>query len=159
MLVRETKSAPGPSGWTETTEYNKDGSSKVTKEYKRPASNGGIAKEVASYDSNGNLIETKKFDADGNEIKDPPVIPAGEKGSVEYLNKLNSNWNINPDDYKINYDEKGRVISLIPEKEVIVDASTGRILKGRQYNDGLHQAIQAKEGVPILFHTMMKPEM
>ncbi|MFI3251779.1 MAG: preprotein translocase subunit SecA [bacterium] len=32
---------------------------------------------------------------------------------------------------------------------LIVDQSTGRILKGRQYSDGLHQAIEAKEGVEI----------
>ena len=31
----------------------------------------------------------------------------------------------------------------------IVDEHTGRILKGRRYNEGLHQAIEAKEGVPI----------
>jgi preprotein translocase subunit SecA len=31
----------------------------------------------------------------------------------------------------------------------IVDEHTGRILKGRRYNEGLHQAIEAKEGVTI----------
>ncbi|GGA65022.1 protein translocase subunit SecA [Pseudoclavibacter endophyticus] len=31
----------------------------------------------------------------------------------------------------------------------IVDEHTGRILKGRRYNEGLHQAIEAKEGVQI----------
>ncbi|MCL6423690.1 preprotein translocase subunit SecA [Brachybacterium sp. JHP9] len=31
----------------------------------------------------------------------------------------------------------------------IVDQNTGRILTGRRYNDGLHQAIEAKEGVEI----------
>ena len=32
---------------------------------------------------------------------------------------------------------------------VIVDEHTGRILPGRRYNEGLHQAIEAKEGVAI----------
>ncbi|MBV9095366.1 MAG: preprotein translocase subunit SecA, partial [Streptosporangiaceae bacterium] len=32
---------------------------------------------------------------------------------------------------------------------LIVDEFTGRILYGRRYNEGLHQAIEAKEGVPI----------
>lgn len=32
---------------------------------------------------------------------------------------------------------------------VIVDEHTGRLLKGRRYNEGLHQAIEAKEGVEI----------
>lgn len=31
----------------------------------------------------------------------------------------------------------------------IIDAFTGRILQGRQYNDGLQQAIEAKEDVPL----------
>ena len=32
---------------------------------------------------------------------------------------------------------------------LIVDEHTGRILKGRRYNEGMHQAIEAKEGVTI----------
>ncbi|TWT87330.1 preprotein translocase subunit SecA [Pseudobythopirellula maris] len=32
---------------------------------------------------------------------------------------------------------------------VIVDDHTGRLMEGRQWSDGLHQAVEAKEGVPI----------
>ncbi len=32
---------------------------------------------------------------------------------------------------------------------IIVDESTGRMMMGRRYNDGLHQAIEAKEGVKV----------
>ncbi len=32
---------------------------------------------------------------------------------------------------------------------LIVDEHTGRILEGRRYNEGIHQAIEAKEGVPV----------
>ena len=32
---------------------------------------------------------------------------------------------------------------------LIVDEHTGRMLAGRRYNDGLHQAIEAKEGVEV----------
>jgi preprotein translocase subunit SecA len=35
------------------------------------------------------------------------------------------------------------------EQVLIVDEFTGRILPGRRYSDGLHQAIEAKEGVQI----------
>ena len=35
------------------------------------------------------------------------------------------------------------------DKIVIVDAFTGRLMHGRQYSDGLHQALEAKEGVHI----------
>ena len=39
---------------------------------------------------------------------------------------------------------------IVKEKQVfIVDEFTGRILPGRRYSDGLHQALEAKEGVPI----------
>jgi preprotein translocase subunit SecA len=32
---------------------------------------------------------------------------------------------------------------------VIVDEFTGRLMTGRRWSDGLHQAVEAKEGVPI----------
>ena len=35
------------------------------------------------------------------------------------------------------------------ESVQIIDEFTGRVLDGRRYSDGLHQAIEAKEGVPI----------
>ena len=35
------------------------------------------------------------------------------------------------------------------EQIMIVDEHTGRVLPGRRYSDGLHQALEAKEGVPI----------
>src|SRR5699024_4437457 len=37
---------------------------------------------------------------------------------------------------------------------VIVDQFTGRLMKGRRYSDGLHQAIEAKEGLPIQNESM-----
>ena len=32
---------------------------------------------------------------------------------------------------------------------IIVDEFTGRLMFGRRYNEGLHQAIEAKEGVKV----------
>ncbi len=44
--------------------------------------------------------------------------------------------------------DKDYIVS--PEGEVlIVDEHTGRVLPGRRYNEGMHQAIEAKEGVEI----------
>jgi len=37
---------------------------------------------------------------------------------------------------------------------VIVDEFTGRLMQGRRYNEGLHQAIEAKEGVSVLEESM-----
>ena len=47
----------------------------------------------------------------------------------------------------------GRDIEYVVDQEndeiLIVDQNTGRLMKGRQYSDGLHQAIEAKEGITI----------
>ncbi len=39
--------------------------------------------------------------------------------------------------------------AVVDGKVIIVDTNTGRLMYGRRYNDGLHQAIEAKEGVEI----------
>ncbi|GEM49720.1 preprotein translocase subunit SecA [Deinococcus cellulosilyticus] len=46
-------------------------------------------------------------------------------------------------DYIVSPNEKGEL------EVVIVDEFTGRQMPGRRYGEGLHQAIEAKEGVPI----------
>ena len=51
---------------------------------------------------------------------------------------------------KANYIMTRDVEYVVEDNEVIiVDQNTGRKMPGREYSDGLHQAIQAKEGVPI----------
>lgn len=35
------------------------------------------------------------------------------------------------------------------EQVIIVDDFTGRLMIGRRYSDGLHQALEAKEGVKV----------
>lgn len=45
--------------------------------------------------------------------------------------------------------EKDRDYVIVEDKVVIVDEGTGRIMDGRKWQDGLHQAIEAKELVPI----------
>ena len=59
---------------------------------------------------------------------------------VHYINQaLRANYSMKKDvDYVVQDDEI-----------VIVDPFTGRLMKGRAYSDGLHQAIEAKEGVTI----------
>lgn len=53
---------------------------------------------------------------------------------------------------KANY-VMGRDVEYVVDEEndeiLIVDQNTGRLMKGRQYSDGLHQAIEAKEGITI----------
>ncbi len=45
--------------------------------------------------------------------------------------------------------EKDKEYVVTSGEVLIVDEHTGRILAGRRYNEGLHQAIEAKEGVEI----------
>ena len=59
---------------------------------------------------------------------------------VHHINQaLKANYGMKRDfDYVVNDD-----------KIIIVDPFTGRLMQGRAYSDGLHQAIEAKEGVSI----------
>lgn len=45
--------------------------------------------------------------------------------------------------------EKDIQYVVMDNKVKIVDENTGRIMEGRRYSDGLHQAIEAKEGVKV----------
>ncbi|MCI9280879.1 MAG: preprotein translocase subunit SecA [Bacilli bacterium] len=55
---------------------------------------------------------------------------------------------------KANYGFKKDVDYVVQEDEVIiVDQFTGRLMQGRQFSEGLHQAIEAKEGVTINVET------
>ncbi len=45
--------------------------------------------------------------------------------------------------------EKDTAYVVMDEKVMIVDEQTGRIMDGRRYSDGLHQALEAKENVNI----------
>ena len=50
--------------------------------------------------------------------------------------------------------ERGRDYVITKEEEIaIVDEGTGRVLEGRKWQAGLHQAIEAKESVPITAET------
>ncbi|MBC8000660.1 MAG: molybdopterin-dependent oxidoreductase, partial [Leptolyngbya sp.] len=57
------------------------------------------------------------------------------------LYKLDVNYVIKPN-------EEGKL------EAVIVDEFTGRMMQGRRWSDGLHQAVEAKEGVPIQEETL-----
>ena len=45
--------------------------------------------------------------------------------------------------------KRDRDYVILDGEILIVDEHTGRLLKGRRYNEGLHQSIEAKEGVEI----------
>ena len=45
--------------------------------------------------------------------------------------------------------QRDRDYIIQAKRVVIVDEFTGRLMEGRRWSDGLHQAVEAKEGVPI----------
>ena len=56
---------------------------------------------------------------------------------------------------KANYLMKRDVEYMVAEEDIhLIDEFTGRVMAGRQYSDGLHQAIQAKEGIQIKGETL-----
>src|SRR5574344_631388 len=75
------------------------------------------------------------------EFKIANLYDADNTALVHHVNQaLKANYGMKVDvDYVV--DEEGAVI--------IVDQFTGRLMHGRQFSEGLHQAIEAKEGVKI----------
>ncbi len=68
------------------------------------------------------------------------LYDASQTGLVHHINQA----------LKANYSMRNDVDYVVQEGEVIiVDQFTGRLMKGRAFSDGLHQAIEAKEGVKI----------
>ncbi len=80
------------------------------------------------------------------------IAKAEKEFGVENLNDIENSdlvHNINQA-LKANGVMKKDIDYIVKDGEVlIVDEFTGRIMYGRRYNDGLHQAIEAKEGVKI----------
>ena len=101
-------------------------------------------------------------DVDGDYIVDEKaktatLTPSGVKKAEQYFNLENladaDNMTIQ---HHINQGLKAHGIMhldtdyVVKEGQVIiVDEFTGRLMFGRRYNDGLHQAIEAKEGVKV----------
>ena len=85
------------------------------------------------------------------------LTPDGVKKAEQYFNLENLN---DPDNMTVSHHiqqairahgvMKRDVDYVVKDGEVlIVDEFTGRIMYGRRYNEGLHQAIEAKEGVKV----------
>ncbi len=120
--------------------------------------------KVAELDDNEDYDE--KFDGDviiDEKAKTCNLLPNGVAKAEKYFNVENlmdpenttllhhinqairANGIMKRDtDYVVRPSEDGK-----REEVVIVDEFTGRLMFGRRYNQGLHQAIEAKEGVKI----------
>ncbi len=93
----------------------------------------------------------------GAEIADIEKLPLSDRDKGEKKNELLQDFSIKSERlHTINQllkaytlFEKDIEYVVMDNKVKIVDEQTGRILEGRRYSDGLHQAIEAKENVKV----------
>ncbi len=92
------------------------------------------------------LLSTKGMDLAETLLKDNNII---SKGTLQDLENITLNHNIIQAlrAQKIFTKDKDYIIKN--NQIVIIDDLTGRPMEGRRYGDGLHQAIEAKEGLSI----------
>ena len=116
----------------DVTKYQK--ADKIARQLKKDAHFEAKEKEHTAHMTDEGVREAEKlagvesFYTAGN-MQWPHLIDNALK--AHYLYKRDVNYVV----------QEGRV--------VIVDEHTGRLMEGRQWSDGLHQAVEAKEGVAI----------
>ncbi len=94
-----------------------------------------IGAELAEMDKE-NLPEKKKIEKKSELLRDFSI----KSERIHTVNQLLKAYTLF---------EKDVEYVIIDNKVKIVDEQTGRILEGRRYSDGLHQAIEAKENVKV----------
>ena len=120
---------------------------------------GGVAKSSNVYKEADRVAKALKLDdyVVDEKTKRVTLTEEGVK-HVEQLLKLDNLYDIsnsvmvhNLDKALVaNYGFKRDVDYVVEnDKVIIVDTFTGRLMYGRQFSEGLHQAIEAKEGVTI----------
>ena len=121
---------------------------------------GGVMQNVNLFDRADKFV--KSLDENEDYIKDEKTrsISLTDEGShkCERVFNINNLYDINNTALvhhinlalKANYFMHKDVDYVVQDGEiVIVDQFTGRLMKGRAFSEGLHQAIEAKEGVKI----------
>jgi len=93
-------------------------------------------------------ILLNEIDIDKN-MTDQQKVDAKEAVMQDYSIKSNRIHAVNQLLKAYTLFERDTDYVVIDGKVKIVDEQTGRIMEGRRYSDGLHQAIEAKEGVRI----------
>lgn len=121
---------------------------------------GGELKSASLYTDADSFVKTLKAEDDyiydektkGVTLTEDGVKKAERTFSVSNLYDANQTslvHNINQA-LKANYSMRKDVDYVVQDDAiVIVDQFTGRLMKGRAFSDGLHQALEAKEGVTI----------
>jgi len=121
---------------------------------------GRSAESTDLYSKFGRLVERLKRDADytvDEKAHSVPLTDEGVKKVEEFLGIDNLYDNINMElAHHINQSLRAKELYkndvdyvLKDGQIIIVDEFTGRLMFGRRYSDGLHQAIEAKENVKV----------
>jgi len=95
-----------------------------------------IGVEISQLENNTQLSEAEMLKAKEELIQDYSV--KGQR--IHSINQLLKAYCLF---------EKDTEYIVVEEKVKIVDEQTGRVMDGRRYSDGLHQAIEAKENVKV----------
>ncbi|MCQ2228618.1 MAG: preprotein translocase subunit SecA [Bacteroidales bacterium] len=94
-----------------------------------------VGTEIANIEK-GELSDEEKINAK-NELMQNYAIKSERVHTIQQLLKAYTLF------------EKDQEYVVMDNKVLIVDEQTGRIMDGRRYSDGLHQALEAKENVKI----------
>ena len=122
-----------------------------------------LANQFAKPKSEGGVLTLDDIDID-IESRTAVLLPSGMEKAEKFF-KIKNLYDIENvsivhrinNALKAHYifaNGKEYVVSDDRSEVLIVDQSTGRILKGRQFSEGLHQALEAKEGVEIKKETI-----
>ena len=95
-----------------------------------------IGEEVAKLENNTELEESDRLQKKEEVIQDYSV----KAQRIHSINQLLRAYCLY---------EKDTEYIVVDDKVKIVDEQTGRVMEGRRYSDGLHQAIEAKENVKV----------
>ena len=121
---------------------------------------GGVMQNVNLFDKADMFVKSLSENTDYIKDEKSRTISLTDEGAhkCEKIFKIDNLYDINNTALvhhvnlalKANYFMRKDVDYVVSEGSiVIVDPFTGRLMKGRAYSEGLHQAIEAKEGVKI----------
>ncbi|MEJ2004050.1 MAG: preprotein translocase subunit SecA, partial [Cyclobacteriaceae bacterium] len=95
-----------------------------------------IGTEIANLEKDESLSDEEKVQKKDELIKDYSI----KSQRIHSVNQLLKAYTLF---------EKDTEYIIVDDKVKIVDEQTGRVMDGRRYSDGLHQAIEAKENVKV----------
>ncbi|MBN1153296.1 preprotein translocase subunit SecA [candidate division KSB1 bacterium] len=96
-----------------------------------------LSQELSAIDSDATLTDEQK-----QELRNKVHLEYGEKSEkLHNISQLLRAYSLFEKDVEYVVTDDGKVM--------IVDEFTGRLMPGRRFSDGLHQALEAKEGVKI----------